>query len=188
MIATALAEVHRSCWLRRGPLACSVRRGAGFGGCGEQGWSRQPGVPPESAMLGRSTAHNARLTEVQWPPLLGAECLKSLSFPLPAAPIAEAAALIRAARRPIFYGGGGLINSGPAACALFATIVRRMNATCTLTLLGLGAFPASDSRFVGMLGMHGTVEANLAMHHADLVVCVGARSMIASPMRFFRSG
>lgn len=89
--------------------------------------------------------------------------------------IAEAAALLRAARRPVFYGGGGLINSGPRACELFTALVRHMDAPCTLTLLGLGAFPASDSRFLGMLGMHGTVEANLAMHHADVVVCVGAR-------------
>ncbi len=89
--------------------------------------------------------------------------------------LSQAAAMIRAAERPIFYGGGGLINSGPAACAAFARIVKHCNAPCTLTLLGLGAFPASDPHFVGMLGMHGTLEANLAMHHADLVVCVGAR-------------
>lgn len=89
--------------------------------------------------------------------------------------ILEAAALIRSARRPIFYGGGGLINSGPEACAAFTRMVRSTGAPCTLTLMGLGAFPASDPQFVGMLGMHGTLEANLAMHHADLVVCVGAR-------------
>ena len=89
--------------------------------------------------------------------------------------LSQAAAMIRAAERPIFYGGGGLINSGPAACAAFARIVKHCNAPCTLTLMGLGAFPASDPHFVGMLGMHGTLEANLAMHHADLVVCVGAR-------------
>jgi acetolactate synthase I/II/III large subunit len=89
--------------------------------------------------------------------------------------ILEAAALIRSARRPIFYGGGGLINSGPQACAAFTRVVRNTGAPCTLTLMGLGAFPASDPQFVGMLGMHGTLEANLAMHHADLVVCVGAR-------------
>ena len=75
----------------------------------------------------------------------------------------------------MFYGGGGLINSGPAACALFTRWCAASNAPCTLTLMGLGAFPASDPRFLGMLGMHGTLEANLAMHHADLVVCVGAR-------------
>ncbi len=87
----------------------------------------------------------------------------------------EAAELIAKSRRPVFYGGGGLINSGLQACARFAELVRRIDAPCTLTLLGLGAFPASDPRFLGMLGMHGTLEANLAMHHADLVVCVGAR-------------
>jgi len=87
----------------------------------------------------------------------------------------EAAELIARSRRPVFYGGGGLINSGLQACARFAELVRLIDAPCTLTLLGLGAFPASDPRFLGMLGMHGTLEANLAMHHADLVVCVGAR-------------
>ncbi len=89
--------------------------------------------------------------------------------------VREAVRLLRAAQRPVFYGGGGLVNSGDRACALFGEVVRRMDAPCTLTLRGLGAFPASDPRFLGMLGMHGTLEANLAMHHADLVVCVGAR-------------
>jgi acetolactate synthase-1/2/3 large subunit len=87
----------------------------------------------------------------------------------------QAAEFIRLAQRPVFYGGGGLINSGPGACASFTRLVRRTGAPCTLTLMGLGAFPASDRRFLGMLGMHGSLEANLAMHHADLVVCVGAR-------------
>ncbi|WP_370662832.1 biosynthetic-type acetolactate synthase large subunit [Massilia putida] len=95
--------------------------------------------------------------------------------PPPQDRVAEAAALIRGARRPVFYGGGGLVNSGPDACALFAELVRWKNAPCTLTLMGLGAFPASAPQWLGMLGMHGTVEANLAMHHADLVLCVGAR-------------
>ena len=92
-----------------------------------------------------------------------------------AARLADAATLIRHARRPVFYGGGGLVNAGPAACAAFADLVRWKNAPCTLTLMGLGAFPASAPQWLGMLGMHGTLEANLAMHHADLVVCVGAR-------------
>jgi acetolactate synthase-1/2/3 large subunit len=87
----------------------------------------------------------------------------------------QAAALIAGARRPVFYGGGGLVNSGDAACARFADLVRMKNAPCTLTLMGLGAFPASAPQWLGMLGMHGTLEANLAMHEADLVVCVGAR-------------
>jgi len=94
---------------------------------------------------------------------------------LPIAALGQAAELIRAARWPVFYGGGGLVNSGTDACAVFTRIVRRLGAPCTLTLMGLGAFPASDPAFLGMLGMHGTLEANLAMHHADLVVCVGAR-------------
>ena len=91
------------------------------------------------------------------------------------AKVAQAAALIADAQRPVFYGGGGLVNSGLRACELFAQLVRASGAPCTLTLLGLGAFPGSDPQFVGMLGMHGTLEANLAMHHADLIVCVGAR-------------
>ncbi|GAB2899095.1 biosynthetic-type acetolactate synthase large subunit [Paraburkholderia jirisanensis] len=89
--------------------------------------------------------------------------------------IKEALALLMAAKRPIFYAGGGLVISGEAACAAFASLVRETGAPCTLTLMGLGAFPSSDTQFLGMLGMHGSVEANLAMHHADLVICVGAR-------------
>lgn len=87
----------------------------------------------------------------------------------------RAADLLAGARRPVLYGGGGLINSGPEACATFTALARAWHLPTTLTLMGLGAFPASDRRFLGMLGMHGTVEANLAMHHADLVICVGAR-------------
>lgn len=90
-------------------------------------------------------------------------------------PIREALRLIHASKRPVFYGGGGLVNSGETACNTFSEVVRAVGAPCTLTLMGLGAFPASDELYLGMLGMHGTVEANLAMHHADLVVCVGAR-------------
>ena len=73
--------------------------------------------------------------------------------------IAEAVELIAAAKRPLFYGGGGLINSGPEACARFTEFVRLVDAPCTLTLMGLGAFPASDPHFLGMVGMHGTYEA-----------------------------
>ncbi|QPF74482.1 biosynthetic-type acetolactate synthase large subunit [Roseateles sp. DAIF2] len=93
----------------------------------------------------------------------------------PAERVAAALALLAAARRPVFYGGGGLINAGPAACADFARLLRACGAPCTLTLMGLGAYPADDPLFLGMLGMHGSLEANLAMHEADLVVCVGAR-------------
>ncbi|MBA2964208.1 MULTISPECIES: biosynthetic-type acetolactate synthase large subunit [Ramlibacter] len=87
----------------------------------------------------------------------------------------RAADLLSTARRPVLYGGGGLVNSGPEACAAFTALGRDWNLPTTLTLMGLGAFPASDPHFLGMLGMHGTLEANQAMHHADLIVCVGAR-------------
>ena len=92
-----------------------------------------------------------------------------------ASSIEEAVELLANAERPIFYGGGGLINSGPAACKRFSDFVRETGYPCTLTLMGLGALPGSDPQFVGMLGMHGTYEANMAMHQCDVMVCVGAR-------------
>jgi acetolactate synthase-1/2/3 large subunit len=94
---------------------------------------------------------------------------------VPAEPLKRAAKLIQQARRPVLYGGGGLVNSGAGACVAFTELARRTGAPCTLTLMGLGAFPASHPQWLGMLGMHGTLEANMAMHGADLVVCVGAR-------------
>ncbi len=89
--------------------------------------------------------------------------------------VAEAVAMIAAAKRPLFYGGGGLINSGPEACERFTDLVRLVDAPCTLTLMGLGAFPASDPHFLGMLGMHGMYESNMAMHDCDLMIAVGSR-------------
>jgi acetolactate synthase-1/2/3 large subunit len=91
------------------------------------------------------------------------------------ASIDQAVELLRTAKKPVIYGGGGIINSGPGASDLLTQLVRATNIPCTLTLMGLGAFPASDQRFLGMLGMHGTYEANLAMHHCDLLVNIGAR-------------
>jgi len=91
------------------------------------------------------------------------------------AKLEEAVELIAKAERPIFYGGGGLINSGAKAGALFTEFVRMTGYPATLTLMGLGAMPASDKHFVGMLGMHGTYEANLAMHASDVMVNIGAR-------------
>ncbi|MEI7970804.1 MAG: thiamine pyrophosphate-binding protein, partial [Betaproteobacteria bacterium] len=70
--------------------------------------------------------------------------------------LAQAAELIAQAKRPVLYGGGGLINSGPEACAAFTRLVESTGAPCTLTLMGLGALPASHPQFLGMLGMHGT--------------------------------
>lgn len=94
---------------------------------------------------------------------------------LPQSRLREAVCLMQAAARPVLYGGGGLVNAGEDACHLFAELARRLNSPCTLTLMGLGAFPASHPQYLGMLGMHGTLEANLAMHHSDLVICIGAR-------------
>jgi acetolactate synthase-1/2/3 large subunit len=89
--------------------------------------------------------------------------------------IAEAVRLLAGAKKPIIYAGGGVINSGPKASKLLNDLVKLSGAPCTLTLMGLGAYPASDKQFVGMLGMHGTYEANLAMHGCDVMICVGAR-------------
>ena len=89
--------------------------------------------------------------------------------------IAEAVRIMRGARRPVFYTGGGVINAGPAASETLRRLVDATGFPCTSTLMGLGALPASHPSFLGMLGMHGTVEANLAMHGCDVMVCVGAR-------------
>ena len=89
--------------------------------------------------------------------------------------IDRAVEMIAAAKRPLFYCGGGVINSGPKASRLLDRLVKLTGAPITLTLMGLGAYPASDAQFLGMLGMHGTYEANLSMHDADLIVAVGAR-------------
>ncbi|MEQ1688035.1 MAG: biosynthetic-type acetolactate synthase large subunit [Sphingopyxis sp.] len=91
------------------------------------------------------------------------------------AAIAEAVAMIAAARQPVFYTGGGVINAGPAASETLRTLVALTGAPVTSTLMGLGAFPASDDKWLGMLGMHGTYEANFAMNRADLIIAVGAR-------------
>ena len=89
--------------------------------------------------------------------------------------IAEAVRLIAKARRPVFYTGGGVINAGPAASAALRTFAAMTGAPVTSTLMGLGAFPAADPAWLGMLGMHGTFEANHAMHDCDVMICVGAR-------------
>jgi acetolactate synthase-1/2/3 large subunit len=89
--------------------------------------------------------------------------------------IKRAVDLMAGAKKPIFYCGGGVINSGPAASKLLAQFVRLTGFPCTLTLMGLGAYPATDPQFLGMLGMHGTYEANLAMHDCDVMICLGAR-------------
>jgi acetolactate synthase-1/2/3 large subunit len=89
--------------------------------------------------------------------------------------IEQALELIAAAKKPIFYTGGGVINSGKLASHLLREFVRMTGYPITSTLMGLGAYPASDPQWLGMLGMHGTYEANLAMHDCDLMIAVGAR-------------
>jgi acetolactate synthase-1/2/3 large subunit len=94
----------------------------------------------------------------------------------PEATLIEAAVeMMAAAERPVFYTGGGIINAGPAASAALRELQRLTGAPVTSTLMGLGCFPASDPSFLGMLGMHGTYEANHAMHGADLIVALGSR-------------
>ena len=89
--------------------------------------------------------------------------------------IRDAVDLIASACRPVFYVGGGAVNSGPAATRLLTEFVRLTGFPVTTTLMGLGVYPASDRQWLGMLGMHGTYEANLAMHDCDVMVNVGAR-------------
>jgi acetolactate synthase I/II/III large subunit len=112
-------------------------------------------------------------------PYRGPETIRHKSYrpqfePDPAR-VSEAVALIAAAKRPLFYGGGGIINSGERACQLYAELVHLTGFPSTLTLMGLGALPASDRQFLGMVGMHGTYESNLAMHGCDLMIAVGSR-------------
>ncbi|QGN53367.1 biosynthetic-type acetolactate synthase large subunit [Novosphingobium sp. Gsoil 351] len=93
----------------------------------------------------------------------------------PRGDVATAAAMLAAAQSPVLYTGGGVINSGPEATRLVRELQALTGAPVTSTLMGLGAFPADDPAWLGMLGMHGTFEANMAMNRADLIVCVGAR-------------
>src|SRR5258708_5269795 len=92
-----------------------------------------------------------------------------------AAQIRKAVALLASAKRPIIYTGGGVINSGPEASKLLRELVEATGFPITSTLMGLGAYPASGKNWLGMLGMHGTYEANMSMHDCDVMLCVGAR-------------
>ena len=100
--------------------------------------------------------------------------------------IKKAVQLILEARRPMIYTGGGVILSD--AAARLTELVRLLRFPCTNTLMGLGGYPATDRQFVGMLGMHGTYEANMAMQHCDVLVAVGARfddRVIGNPKHFY---
>jgi acetolactate synthase I/II/III large subunit len=89
--------------------------------------------------------------------------------------IRAAVELMAGAKRPVFYTGGGVVNSGPHASALLRELVRLTGFPITSTLMGLGAYPASDKQFLGMVGMHGTYESNLSMHECDVMINIGAR-------------
>jgi acetolactate synthase-1/2/3 large subunit len=87
----------------------------------------------------------------------------------------KAVEIMAGAKRPVFYTGGGVINSGPKASQFLRELVKLTGFPITSTLMGLGAYPASDKQWLGMLGMHGTYEANMAMHDCDVMINVGAR-------------
>jgi acetolactate synthase-1/2/3 large subunit len=89
--------------------------------------------------------------------------------------IRKAVALLASAKRPVIYSGGGVINSGPEASKLLRELVEVTGFPITSTLMGLGAYPATGKNWLGMLGMHGTYEANMTMHDCDVMLCVGAR-------------
>src|SRR5258708_11964389 len=89
--------------------------------------------------------------------------------------IVKAVEMMAAAKKPLFYSGGGIINSGPEASKLLRELVDLTGFPITSTLMGLGAFPASRPEWMGLVGMHGTWEANHAMHDCDLMICLGAR-------------
>ncbi len=106
------------------------------------------------------------------------QALKTSYHPttIPARSVVEQAVEMMAkAERPIFYTGGGVVNAGSRACELLTEFVRMTGFPCTSTLMGLGAFPMSDRQFLGMLGMHGTYESNMAMHGSDVMINIGAR-------------
>jgi acetolactate synthase-1/2/3 large subunit len=89
--------------------------------------------------------------------------------------IEAAVQLMKTARRPVIYSGGGVVNSGPEASRLLRELVEITGFPITSTLMGLGAYPASGKNWLGMLGMHGSYEANMAMHDCDVMICIGAR-------------
>src|SRR5262249_13151814 len=89
--------------------------------------------------------------------------------------ISEAVSMMAAAKKPLFYTGGGIINSGPEASRLLRELVAAKGFSITSTLMGLGAYPASGPNWLGPLGMHGTYEANLACNRCDLLIALGSR-------------
>ena len=123
---------------------------------------------PKDILMGEYTYKGSGVTEV-------AQARYRLSTKPDAEVIKSAVAVMKRAERPVIYGGGGIVNSGPRASALLQQLVEMTGWPTTLTLMGLGALPASHDKFLGMLGMHGTYEANLAMHGCDVMLNIGAR-------------
>ena len=101
--------------------------------------------------------------------------------------ISKALDLILNAKKPIVYAGGGVINSGKKSAFYLKSFIDSLGAPVTLTLMGLGAVSANNKNFLGMLGMHGTYEANMAMHNCDVMLCVGARfdDRITGNLKYF---
>lgn len=122
-------------------------------------------IPKDVQVATAEYAHPGEISHVSYRPQVKAAT----------AEIEKAVAMLAAAQRPILYTGGGIINSGPQASELLRELAALTGAPVTSTLMGLGAFPASSPQWLGMLGMHGTYEANMAMNRADLILCLGAR-------------
>jgi len=166
MLALSRAATKYNCMVHKpGQLAPLLRRAL------EVATSGRPGpvlidIPKDiQAISGPPAAFDQPLPKLALPRIV----------PPARASLTAAAALILAAHRPILYSGGGVVNAGARANVALRELARRTGAPVTSTLLGLGAFPASNPQWLGMPGMHGTYEANLAMHGADLIVCIGAR-------------
>jgi acetolactate synthase-1/2/3 large subunit len=121
---------------------------------------------PKDIVIGRAPYTEAATTEHR--------SYRPVTEPDPAR-IAEAVALLKRAKRPVIYSGGGVINAGREASSALIAFARMTGMPVTSTLMGLGAYPANDPQFLGMLGMHGTYEANLAMHDCDVMLNIGAR-------------
>ena len=122
---------------------------------------------PKDVQFGTGTYHPPRKSDVHvsYAPRVKGDAMA----------IRKAVALLAGAKRPVIYSGGGVINAGPDASKLLRELVEVTGIPITSTLMGLGAYPASGKNWLGMLGMHGTYEANMAMHDCDVMLCVGAR-------------
>ena len=152
-------------------------------------WSRSVGSAADVAATVREALAIARAGRpgpvlIELPKDVQAELAERRLAPLSApdspdeidpAAVRSIVAMLRSARRPLLYAGGGVIGSGPAASAALGRLATLTGAPVTATLMGLGCFPASSPQWLGMPGMHGTYEANLAMHGCDVMLCVGAR-------------